>query len=239
MLDQAIATEGRQQQIFRQMSGLFPMPVWFMTGIPQSWAWTYLAPYIASCPSNSKRMAWQNFPLLKVLNQPNTARWNVNDTGFEETPGWGPGAPSRDAASGDSCFNRNDTGFSCLGAISQNRSIPASWPGRQIFLSWEAPGKPVGPNNSYVTSTQVTDPKFVVWASQLNVTYSPLVNVTKSPNGTSTGVTLQPDVYTFEGDPAINGTMFIGLTDVDTPYSMYNLSMINPHIAALGLYQAG
>jgi hypothetical protein len=26
------------------------MPVWFETGIPQSWAWTLLSPYIKSCP---------------------------------------------------------------------------------------------------------------------------------------------------------------------------------------------
>lgn len=55
--------------IFRQMSGLHPMPVWFETGIPQSWAWTYLAPYISSCPENTTRLAWQNFPALHVVNQ--------------------------------------------------------------------------------------------------------------------------------------------------------------------------
>lgn len=35
LLAQSIATEARQQMIFRQMSGLHPMPVWFETGIPQ------------------------------------------------------------------------------------------------------------------------------------------------------------------------------------------------------------
>jgi len=37
LLAQSIATEARQQMSFRQMSGLFPMPVYFETGIPQSW----------------------------------------------------------------------------------------------------------------------------------------------------------------------------------------------------------
>lgn len=53
LLAQSIATEARQQMSFRQMLGLHPMPVWFETGIPQSWAWTYLAPYISSCPANT------------------------------------------------------------------------------------------------------------------------------------------------------------------------------------------
>ncbi|KFY69510.1 hypothetical protein V496_00187 [Pseudogymnoascus sp. VKM F-4515 (FW-2607)] len=253
LLDQSIATEGRQQMIFRQFSGLFPMPVWFETGIPQSWAWTYLAPYIASCPSNAKRLTWQNFPELHVLNQPNAALVNASEgasapesggnttrSSSNETVGWGPGAPGSDATAGNaSCTMTNQTGDSCTGAISQNRSIPLSFPGRQVFLSWDAPGKPVGPNNSYVTSTLAKDPKFVVWVSQLNVTYSPLEDVKLVPNGTSTGSTLQPDVSTFEGDPAINDTMFIGLTDSDDTFSMFNLSSINPHVVALGLYQAG
>ena len=43
-----------------------------------------------------------------------------------------------------------------------------------------------------------------------------------------------------EGDPAINGTMFIALTDADLPFTAFNLSMVNPHVAAGPfLYQAG
>lgn len=216
------------------------MPVFFETGIPQSWAWTLLAPYISSCPASAKRIAWQNFPQLNVLNQPNSARANATATGYNETVGFGPAAPASDAAAAlDSCENTNQTGFSCVAAISQNRSLPLSWPGRAVQLSWEAPGVPVGPNLSYVTTTTVTDPKYVVWVSQFNVTYSPLQNVTKASNGTSFGMTLQPDVSTYEGDPAINETMFIALTDTDAPYSMFNLSLINSHVAALAIYQAG
>lgn len=177
MLDQSITTESRQQLIFRQMSGLFPMPVWFETGIPQSWAWTYLAPYISSCPPNSKRLAWQNFPQLTIVNQPNIMRWNANMTGFNETVGFGPAAPSREAADGDSCNEREEEGYNCDAAISNNRTIPLSFPGRDIFLQWEAPGKAVGPNNSYVTSTLAGEPKFACFVSQLNVTYSPLTNI--------------------------------------------------------------
>jgi hypothetical protein len=43
-----------------------------------------------------------------------------------------------------------------------------------------------------------------------------------------------------EGDPAINGTMFIALTDTNTSYTAFNLSNVNPHVAAGPfLYQAG
>jgi len=53
-------------------------------------------------------------------------------------------------------------------------------------------------------------------------------------------MTIQPDVSTYEGDPAINGTMFIALTDTNITYTSFNLSMVNPHVAAGPfLYQAG
>jgi hypothetical protein len=239
LLDQSIATEARQQLIFRQFAGLFPMPVWFETGIPQSWAWTLLAPYISECPANSKRLAWQNFPALNVLNQPNSARWNATQTAFNETTGFGPAAPGTDPVPEDSCIGRNITGEDCTAAIANNRTIPLSFPGRELFLEWETKGKPVGPNNSYVTDTTAGAPQFVLWVSQLNITYSPLTNI--SQNGDMWyGQTIQPDVSTYEGDPAINGTMFIALTDADLPFTAFNLSMVNPHVAAGPfLYQAG
>ncbi|TVY41230.1 Protein rds1, partial [Lachnellula occidentalis] len=239
LLDQSIATEARQQLIFRQFAGLFPMPVWFETGIPQSWAWTLLAPYISSCPANSKRLAWQNFPALTVLNQPNSARINATQGGNNETAGFGPAAPSSDPPAGQSCVGNNVTGFDCSASISQNRSIALSYPGRKVYLEWENPGKAVGPNNSYVTSTSAKAPQFVLWVSQLNATYSALTNIT-TMNGTNFGMTIQPDVSTYEGDPAINGTMFIALTDANITYTAFNLSNVNPHVAAGPfLYQAG
>jgi hypothetical protein len=204
LLSQSIATEARQQMIFRQFRGLFPMPVWFETGIPQSWAWTLLAPYISSCPPNAKRLAWQNFPALHVLNQPNSARRNASQTGTNETVGWGPAAPSSDVPANQSCIANNVTGFDCSAAISQNRTIPLSYPGRPVYLQWENPGQRVGPNNSYVTASNASTPAWVLWVTQLNTTYSPLTNITRL-NGTNYGQTIQPDVSTYEGDPAVNG----------------------------------
>jgi hypothetical protein len=63
--------------IFRQFEGLFPMPVWFEIGMPQSWGWALLAPYISSCPEGQTRLIWQNYVNVYTLNQPNPTR--VND----------------------------------------------------------------------------------------------------------------------------------------------------------------
>lgn len=236
LLLQSISTEARQQMIFRQFDGLFPMPVWFIVGVPQSWGWTLLAPYIAECPANQTRLAWQNFPALSVLNQPNPARLDANQTGLNETIDTGSNTlKSTVVPEDEACLNADDELSDCGPAITQNRTIPLSYPGREVLFSWESPGKPVGPNNSYVTSTSAGAPQFVLWATQLNVTYSPLANIQGN-----TGMTIQPDVSTFEGDPAINGTMFVALVDLDLYVTPFNISMVNPHIAAgPALYQAG
>jgi hypothetical protein len=235
LLSQSIATEARQQMAFRQMSGLHPFPVWFETGIPQSWAWTYLAPYISACPENNTRLAWQNFPALHILNQPNLNRFSPNDTELNEVVGNRSIDPSKsDIPAEESCINLNVTGYGCGPAISRNRSEPLSFPGRQVYLSWDNPGQAVGPNNSYVTSTTAGQPAFAAWVSQLNLTYTPL-----TVTGDNEGYTFQPASEVFEGDPAVNGTMFLALTDTDLFLTPFNLSMINPHVAALGIYQAG
>lgn len=236
LLLQSITVEARQQLIFRQFGGLFPMPEWHTPGIPQSWAWTLLAPYISSCPYNQTRLVWQNFPALHVLNQPNPARINGSAVWNETTGGWANSLSTADIASDEFCANATDKLQDCSAAISQNRSIPLSYPGRQVFFQWDAPGQLVGPNNSYVTTTNVQEPKFAAWVSQLNVTYSPLSDINMDNR---TAFTFQPNVSTWEGDPAINGTMFVALTDTDLFVTPYNLTMINPHVAALAVYQAG
>ena len=234
LLLQSITTEARQQMIFRQFDGLFPMPVWFETGIPQSWAWTLLAPFISSCPANQTRLAWQNFPQLTVVNQPDPARVNANETKNYETVGKTGTAPLNETAipKSDTCLNSSIVGEDCSPAITQNRSIPLSFPGREVFFEWEDPGKFVGPNLSYVTAKggEADAPRFVAWVTQLNLTYSPL-----TLTGPNTGSTFQPNVSTFAGDPAINGTMFVAITSTDIFLSPFNLSMINPFVSPLFL----
>jgi len=235
LLSQSIATEARQQMSFRQMLGLHPMPVWFETGIPQSWAWTYLAPYISSCPENTTRLAWQNFPALRFVNQANPNRFSPNDTQPNEVVGTRVADPSNSTISeSESCVHVNETGYSCGPAIARNRSEPLSFPGKQVNLTWELPGLAIGPNNSYLTSTSAGAPTFVAWVSQLNLTYTPL-----TVTGNNSGYTYQPASEVYQGDPAVNGTMFVALTDSDLFLTPFNLSMINPHVVALGLYQAG
>jgi hypothetical protein len=235
LLAQSIATEARQQMIFRQMSGLHPMPVWFETGIPQSWAWTFLAPYISSCPANTTRLAWQNFPALHVANQANINRVSPNDTADWERVDNRTSSPATIPAQNASCINLNATGHGCGPAITHNRSEPLSFPGKQVRFLWDTPGASVGPNNSYLTSSSAGPPRFVAWVAQLNLTYTPFV-----PTGPNQGYTYQPagEVYA-GGQGIVNDTMFVALTDSDLFLTPFNLSMINPHVVALGVYQAG
>lgn len=234
LLLQSISTEARQQMIFRQFNGQFPMPVWFEVGIPQSWAWTLLAPYISSCPEGTEQLIWQNFPALHILNQPNPARIDGADVWNETRGDYANTLSTADIEPDSACVNATTVGENCAPAITHNRTTPLSYAGREVFLQWDSPGVPIGPNNSYVTSTSASSPKFALWATQLNVTYSPLLNI----SGNS-AYTIQPNVSTYEGDPAINGTIFLALTDEDLYVSPFNLSMVNPHVYALGLYQAG
>ncbi|KAL8386771.1 hypothetical protein RB599_002084 [Gaeumannomyces hyphopodioides] len=236
LLLQSITVEARQQLIFRQLGGQFPMPEWHTPGIPQSWSWTFLAPHVASCPYNQTRLVWQNFPALHILNQPNAARINGSAAWNETTSTADNTAKMADIPEDELCRNATGVGRACEASIANNRSLPLSWPGRQVFLQWDEPGKAVGPNNSYITSTSVTEPKFAAWVAQLNVTYTPLQNVSLEHR---TAYTIQPNVSTWEGDPMANGTMFMALTDTDLFVTPYNLTMINPHVAALAVYQAG
>ncbi|GLB21510.1 hypothetical protein AtubIFM61612_002058 [Aspergillus tubingensis] len=235
LLTLSITTEARQQMIFRQFEGLFPMPVWFEVGVPQSWAWTLLAPYIASCPEGQTRLAWQNFPALSILNQPNPVRINGADAWRETITNGTNVLNSTAVPSSQACQNNDAVGINCSPAITHNRTNPLSFPGREVFLSWDAPGQPVGPNNSYVTSTTAGAPKYVAWVTQLNVTYSEL-----TLNGSRSGSTIQPNVETYAGDPAVNGTMFIAITDTNLYVTPFNITMINPHVVAgPALYQSG
>lgn len=232
LLTQSITTEARQQMIFRQFEGLFPMPVWFEVGIPQSWAWTLMAPYVASCPADQTRLVWENFPALWILNQPTIAdagKMN-NGTSFNNTIG-----PGLNVAKATNEENPNSDNGDSGASVTPEGYSALSFPGRRVDLQWESPGQAVGPNNSYVTSTQAGEAKYVVWASQLNITYTPLLGI----HG-KRGYTIQPDLETYEGDPALNGTIFVAITDEDPYLTPFNLSMINTHVVAgPAIYQSG
>lgn len=242
LLAQSIATEARQQMIFRQMAGLTPMDVAFETGYPQSWAWSLLAPYISYCPENTTRLVWQNFPALHISNNANINRFSPNDTGAFEVTGQRAGDPSISRIpENESCENLNNTGastgYGCGPGVAHNKSEPLSFAGKQIFLEWDMPGMAVGPNNSYTTTTAAGPPAFAAYVSQFNVTFAPLMNI----SGSSASI-IQPDAFVYETMPQINGTMVMLITDADAPglnVTPFNLSMINPHVNALGVYMAG
>jgi hypothetical protein len=106
---QSIAVEARQQMVFRQFEGLFPMPFWHLPGIPQAFAWTLLSPYLAECPAENPRIEFPIFPALTVANNPNATALSTNRaTGHDNYP-----------------------------AITHNRTTPLSHPGFVLDLKWD------------------------------------------------------------------------------------------------------
>jgi hypothetical protein len=70
--------------------------------------------------------------------------------------------------------------------------------------------------------------------SQINLTYTP-IEVT----GPNKGFSYQPPNEVYVGDPAVNGTVFLAVTDSDLFLTPFNLTLINPHVRALGIFTAG
>ncbi|RPA73179.1 hypothetical protein BJ508DRAFT_419141 [Ascobolus immersus RN42] len=213
---QSITTEARQQMIFRQWEGLHAMPEWFETGITQSMAWTLLAPWIESCPDF-------NFG-------PGKLKW-TNFPALNITSD-----PARGLRGYPDPYHP---------AINTVRKEPLAKPFELIEFSWEGPGKHVGPNNSYVTSSMadVNHPKFAAWISQLNVTYTPLENVDLKKK---TAATRHPagEIWSYIPDnlsqTAVNSTVFVVLTDSDPFITAFNMSRINDIIVAgPAMFQSG
>ncbi|GAA5967690.1 hypothetical protein JCM8115_006903 [Rhodotorula mucilaginosa] len=107
--------------------------------------------------------------------------------------------------------------------------------GRRVDLYWEPLNKTVGPDGLYVTESVAGEPKFLAFIDQLNVTYAPLegVNLTSRvahaivPNGT-----------VFPPQPVVVNTAFVAVVDEDIFLTPYNISLINNHTIAVGMYQA-
>jgi hypothetical protein len=162
-------------------------------------------------------------------------RVSPNDTKEAEVVGPRIADPSNSTLSdAESCLHNTTTGYNCSPGISRNRSEPLTFPGREIFLAWDPPGQAVGPNNSYVTTTTATSPKFLAWVTQINTTYTP-IEVT----GENEGWSYQPPNEVYVGNPAVNETVFLAVTDKDLYVTPFNLSLVNPHVLALGIMVAG
>ena len=126
-------------------------------------------------------------------------------------------------------------------AVNTNRTA-LSAPGREILFIYEPPNKPVGPNNTYTTSTSAGKPEFAAWISQLNVTYTPLYGVELAEEGKNgTAKTYQPEGFLWdELNPLVNSTVFVVLTDTDLYLTPHNITIINDHVVAgPAIYQAG
>jgi hypothetical protein len=162
-------------------------------------------------------------------------RVSPNDTAENEIVGPRVADPSiSNLTDTESCVHNTTTGYNCSPAISRNKTEPLTFPGRKIFLEWEDAGKAVGPNNSYVTSTSAGEPKFLAWVSQINTTYTPL-----EVTGPNQGWSWQPPNEVYQRNPAVNETVFVAVTDSDLYLTPFNLTLINPHVRALGIFIAG
>ncbi|KAK9238645.1 hypothetical protein V1525DRAFT_341233 [Lipomyces kononenkoae] len=238
LLLQTVTTEARQEMIFRQFEGLFPVPVWFQTEITQSMAWTLLSRYIRGCSTDSPRLAWQNFPALNITNNPNPL---LNLTSPSNSTSPPPSNFTSTALSPGIFVNAtNATNATFTPGITSNRTA-FSFPGRVVQLAADFPGKSVGPNGSYVTNSTAGAPRFAAWISQLNTTYSVLENVQNVSNGW-TATTRQPNdtVFPDVNEQVVNGTMFIVATDANISVTPYNISELNSHVVAgPGQYFAG
>ncbi|KAK9473938.1 uncharacterized protein V1510DRAFT_413104 [Dipodascopsis tothii] len=243
LLLQSITTEARQQMIFRQFEGLFPMPVFFETAITQSMAWTLLAPYITGCSAETPMVAWQNFPALNITNNPN-ATISSNSTGA--TNGTASGGATNGTATGGATNGTTSNGTAATNGtfmppeITTNRTS-LSTAGSTVELSGEHPGKSVGPNGSYITTSSAGEPKYAAWISQLNITFTALENFQNSSDGW-TASTTQPDDVVYADlpeNPIVNGTMFLVVTDEEITVTPHNISALNEHIVAgPAVYQA-
>lgn len=225
LLTQSITTEARQQMIFRQFAGAFPMPVYFETGISQAMSWSFLNRYIISCPEGNPRVDWPIFPPINVTNSPTNN--SVLLDGYE------------------AAITHNRTSLTTAG-----QTVELAWGSPQMNISADGMY-----NSSVGPLTDGKQPAFVAWVSQLNVTYTPLnvtgnnTGVTTQPGGvvfdsTDDGIVVslcslpQSNLVDVQRLTEQNGTSFIGITDTDLYVTPYNLSLLNDHLFAWDIYQA-
>lgn len=112
--------------------------------------------------------------------------------------------------------------------------------GEELTFSYDQPGKTVGPYHQTTMAgphTYGEKPKYAAFISQLNVTYSPLYDVTSSHAKTKIpgGHVLQTG-----GKEIINGTMFVSLVSHNAHLTTANASLINSYtVAGPAILQAG
>ncbi|BGP14533.1 conserved fungal protein [Rhodosporidiobolus nylandii] len=107
-----------------------------------------------------------------------------------------------------------------------------------IHFTWDEPGKVVGYDDLYITSTVAGEPKFLAFIDQLNVTYSPIYNVSNS-SGVWQATADVPTGVVFPPEPQVVNSAFVSLVDKDVYLTPYNVSLIVNHtVAGPAFYQA-
>ncbi|KAF7983784.1 hypothetical protein HWV62_19001 [Athelia sp. TMB] len=213
LLTQSIATEARQQMTFRQLEGLFPMPVWFEIGITQSMAWTLLAPYLKSCPAENPHIEWQNFPALNITNNPDGARFEKE--GLKKA-----------------AVSNNVTALSHEGL-----EVKFKWekPGKKVsyddkYTTSTSAGK--AKYAAWISQLNTTYTLLSDISGESATTLQPGGNIfyNHTAKGGNSSVSA----------PLINGTMFVLITDDNPHVTPFNLSLLNKHVVAgPAIYQAG
>ncbi|KNZ60560.1 hypothetical protein VP01_1536g3 [Puccinia sorghi] len=214
-------------QIFRQFEGLFPMPIYHVPGIPQSWAWTLLHPYLVSCPRTNPYIEFDIFPRLEILNNPDPFQVDSRPPAITN---------NRTSLSlpGRRVSFRFEKPGKVVGPNGDYKTLSHSKSSRPKFAAWASRKFPASQMHLM---------------KDYNVTYSKLEDVDEE-----SATTIQPSGVIFPGQveyPVINGTMFIVLTDVNPnsliplhPLSLMlgkqtdlhvtpsNISALNQHIVA-------
>ncbi|KAF8311744.1 hypothetical protein DL93DRAFT_2060739 [Clavulina sp. PMI_390] len=220
LLTLSITTEARQQMIFRQFAGAFPMPVHFETGPPQAWAWTMLSPYLKSCPSENPLIQFQIFPSLNVTNNPSSG----NGTSAIYLAAISTNRTSLSYAGREVNFTWNLPGH-LTGYDGRYKTASNAVQSSQFAL-WVAQL-----NATYTPLTNVN------LTSRTATTYQP--NNTVFPPSDFRQLYYAVPGSATNNNGVVNGTMFVALTDTDLPVTPYNLSLVNQHVVAgPAIYQA-
>ena len=156
LLAQTLTASSHEQMIFCQYEGLFPVSVNFQMVITQSMMWTMLALLILSCPAGNPVIEFQNFPALNVV-----VRFFCLSTfrlSSHLLPCYSPSFIQNNPDP-TPFINTSTPDNNTNPAITHNSSVPLSFPGRQVNLTWELPGQVIGPNSSFVTNTTAGAPQ--------------------------------------------------------------------------------
>ncbi|GAA6019459.1 hypothetical protein JCM10207_001396 [Rhodosporidiobolus poonsookiae] len=112
--------------------------------------------------------------------------------------------------------------------------------GEVIQFTWDEPGKVVGYDDLYMTSKVAGEAKYAAFIAQLNVTYSPIQNISMdNSTGVWSGWAAVPNGTVFPPQPQVVNSAFVSLVDEDIFLTPYNVSLINNHtVAGPAIWQA-